>query len=169
MKNATLKSTLAAALAVVAAVGASSQAAASEKKHGYHAPGHYRPYVAPAPVYVNHGYRHHGYRHNGDRHHGHSRWIAPVAVAATIGAIAYASQPHYYNPPVTYAAPSYYAPTYYNAPVYDAFTAVDHNRDGFLTFHEARGNDYYYRNFGRIDWNRDGYISRDEVEAFQRR
>ncbi len=169
MKNVILRSAILAAISA-ATLGAAGSAAASDQKHGYWA----RPnvYVAPAPVYVApRGNYYYGGYNSGRWYNG--RWVAPVAIAATIGGIAVATAPYYYNPPVTYVAPRYYsagyAPTYYNsAPVYDAFSDADRNGDGFVSYDEARRNPDWQRNFGRIDWNRDGYLTREEIGAFYR-
>jgi hypothetical protein len=192
MKNVILKTAI---LSTLAAVGlaATGVASAEDKKHG-------------ARVYINapivgshyghgHGHRYHNsyyapsYRH-GYRHRDH-RWVAPVAIAATVGALAIAANSHYdYTPTTTYypaPATTYYsspAPTYYNsAPVYaspshvtattyyvDQFDAADRNRNGYVSYHEAtRVNSDWGRNFGRIDTNHDGFITRDEVNWFYRR
>jgi hypothetical protein len=114
-------------------------------RHVYHAP----------PRYVNH---HRGYWHNG-------RWIAPVVVGATVGALAIAASTPVYAAP----APSYYEPapvSYYSAPV-DRFSAADLNNDGYLSFYEARRYGNLHRNFAQIDWNGDGYLSRDEVNGWR--
>jgi hypothetical protein len=190
MKNAILKTALISTLAAVG-LAATGVASADDKKHGA------RIYVN-APVvngHYGHGYGHgyrHGYRHHnsyyapvhnhGHRHRDH-RWVAPVAIAATVGALAIAANsnyyaPTYYNPPVTYVAPTYYSAPVYASPSHvmatttyvDQFDAADRNRNGYVSYHEAtRVNGDWGRNFGRIDANHDGFITRDEVNWFYRR
>ncbi|TAG45109.1 MAG: hypothetical protein EAZ30_16235 [Betaproteobacteria bacterium] len=179
MKNVILRTAIVAAISAATLGAAGNASASADQKHGYwHRP---NVYIAPAPVYVapRGHYYHSGHQYRHGRWH-NGRWIAPVAIAATIGGIALATAPHYYTPPVSYVAPRYYnnavyvaptydhSPTYYNAPAYDAFSSTDRNGDGYISYDEARANGQWQRDFGRIDWNRDGYLSRDEVGAFYR-
>jgi hypothetical protein len=145
-------------------------ATAKDSKHlyigpAYHGHGYVR-HAPPARVYYGHGYhRDYGYRHHHRGYWRDGRWIAPVVVGATIGALAVsASTPAYVAP-----APVYYGPapvSYYNAPV-DRFSGADLNGDGYLSFYEARRYGNLHRNFSAIDWNGDGYLSRDEVNAWR--
>jgi EF hand len=181
MKSAILKTVLIGTMGAFA-LAATGVASANDQKHGA------RVYVNAPPVHSNYG--HGGHYNHGHRGHWHGgRWVAPVAIAATVGALAiaassnyyapsYYSAPTYYNPPVTYVAP-----TYYNAPVYaspshvmatttyvDQFDAADRNRNGYVSYREAaRVNGDWARNFGSIDANQDGFITRDEVNWFYRR
>lgn len=184
MKNAILKSAVISAIAAIA-FGAAGTASADNTKH-------YGRYYGSAPVHTNNGYYgrpHHGYGHGYG--HGYSyghgnrgywregRWIAPVAVAATIGALAIAANSNYYAPPTYYSAPTYYnppvvysAPTTYVSTTYytDQFDAADRNRNGYVSYREAaRVNGDWARNFSLIDANRDGYITRDEINWFYHR
>ena len=181
MKSAILKTVLIGTMGALA-LATTGVASASDQKHGA------RVYVNAPPVYANYGHGgHYNHGHRGYWHGG--RLVAPVAIAATVGALAiaansnyyapsYYSAPTYYNPPVTYVEP-----TYYNAPVYaspshvmatttyvDQFDAADRNRNGYVSYREAaRVNGDWARNFGLIDANRDGFITRDEVNWFYRR
>jgi hypothetical protein len=172
------KTLLAAAIVATTALSLGSTLANADdkkrgdKKHVYvsinapgyrHAPpayyhGGYRPYHRPHYNHSNHSYHHprHGHWRDG-------RWIAPVVVGATIGALAVSA-----STPV-HAAP---APVYYDAPVNyytpgDRFSWADVNNDGYLSYHEARRYGNLYRNFGRVDWSGDGYLSREEVNAWR--
>jgi EF hand len=178
MKKLLLGSTLGTAIIAALAVALPTTAHADSKKHGYYggyghghgvyAPvyggGYYRPYRPYyAGTYYSAGYRPYPYYAPYYR----SRWVAPVAVAATIGGIAIATSPYYYNPPV-YSRPTYVTNTYV-APAYDAFSNADRDGDGFISYDEARYSGYFQRNFGRMDYSGDGYLTREEVEQFQRR
>jgi EF hand len=144
-------------------------------KHRYAAPGYahgnhfrhappvvtyHRPYYRPSHVVHHYGPRHHtrGYWRDG-------RWIAPVVVGATIGALAISASTPVYAAP----APSYYEPApvaYHHAPV-DRFSSADVNGDGYLSYYESRRHGNLYRNFAQVDWNGDGYLSRSEVDAWR--
>lgn len=141
---------------------------AKDEKHGYYV--HGPRYVAPAPVYrpyapvYHYGHRYYdhprGYWRNG-------RWVAPVVVGATIGALAIAASAPVYSAPV-YSPPVYAAPvSYYSAPAIDRFAEADYNNDGYLSYYEARRYGNLHRNFRAIDWNGDGYLSREEVNAWR--
>ncbi len=165
------------ALLAVAVVALSSGVAlthAGDKKHLYvnvnapvyrGAPPAYHGGYYQAPRYGYSG----GYYGRGGYGHGHGgywrngRWIAPVVVGATLGALAIsASTPVYASPPPVYYAP----PVNHYAPV-DRFSAADLNNDEYLSYYEARRYGNLHRNFRAIDWNGDGYLSRDEVNAWR--
>jgi hypothetical protein len=117
----------------------------------YHAPRHGHYYHVPRYHHHNRGYWRDG------------RWIAPVVVGATIGALAVsASTPAYAAPaPIYHGAPvNYYTPG-------DRFSWADANNDGYLSYYESRRYGGLYRNFSNIDWNGDGYLSRDEVNGWR--
>jgi EF hand len=173
------KVALAVGLAVAASPLLSTAAFADDNKRvrvSVHAPGfhahygsprvHHRPYQpiyhAPRYVYNAPRYAHH-HSHRGHWHNG--RWIAPVVVGATIGALAVAASTPIYAAPVH----TYYEPapvSYYSAPV-DRFSVADVNNDGYLSFYEARRYGNLHRSFAQIDWNGDGYLSRDEVNGWR--
>jgi EF hand len=181
MKKAVLGTTFGAAVIAALAVSLPATAHADGKKHGYY--GHGGGVYAPAPhVYGGGYYRPYRPYYGGAYVSGYrpypyyapyyrSRWVAPVAVAATIGGITVATSPYYYNRPV-YAAPVYTTPTYVTstyAEPYDAFSAADRDGDGFISYAEARYNGHFQRNFARMDYSGDGYLTREEVDAFHRR
>jgi hypothetical protein len=161
---------IAVAALVIGTTTASVQAQTNEKHfsgqrvyaHGHrHAPPAYvhgpRGYYAPRH-YVSYDRHHHGRGYWRD-----GRWIAPLAVGLTVGAIA-ASAPVYAAP--VYSAPVYTAPVNYYTPG-DRFSWADVNNDGYLSYHEARRFGGLHRNFAAIDWNGDGYLSRSEVDAWR--
>lgn len=156
-------------LAIAALALGTGAAHADDKKHGKHGFYVHGPrYVAPAPVYRHHApVYHHGHRYHG-HHRGHwrnGRWVAPVAVGATIGALAIAASAPVYSEPV-YHAPVYHAPVNYYTPG-DRFSWADVNNDNYLSYHESRRYGGLYRNFASIDWNGDGYLSREEVNGWR--
>ncbi|MGL4233525.1 MAG: hypothetical protein ACRDAM_11555 [Casimicrobium sp.] len=158
------KSILSLAIAALA-LGAGATHAKNEK-HGYYV--HGPRYIAPAPVYRPYAPVHHrGHRYH-DHHRGYwrnGRWVAPVVVGATIGALAVAASTPVYSAPV-YSAPVYHAPVNYYTPG-DRFSWADVNNDGYLSYHESRRFGGLNRNFAAIDWNGDGYLSRDEVNNWR--
>lgn len=168
-----MKKTLISAAVAVLAVSA-GVASADDNKHRYAAPGyahgnHFR-HAPPVVTYHRPHYRpsHVVHHHYGPRHHTRGywrdgRWIAPVVVGATIGALAISASTPVYSAP---------APVYYDAPVNyytpgDRFSWADVNNDGYLSYYESRRYGNLHRNFGRIDWNGDGYLSRDEVNGWR--
>jgi len=153
------KSLIAIAVAMLAV--SSGAASAAESKHRTAAParhhGHHGPHGLHLARHPHAAHRHsHGYWH-------HGRWVAPVALGATLGAVAIsASTPTYVAPAPIYSGETvnYYSPG-------DRFSWADVNNDGYLSYYESRRYGNLHRNFAQIDWNGDGYLSRNEVEHWR--
>jgi hypothetical protein len=161
------KTLLAISCAAVALTATTTRA--DDKRHVYVNVG--SPHYRAAPPAYFHAPRQHYYHHNAyyrDHSHRHGRWrdgrwIAPVVVGATIGALAMSASTPVYSAP----APTYYDASTHDYALSDRFSRADVNHDGYLSYHESRRYGGLHRNFGAIDWNGDGYLSRDEVNAWR--